>query len=270
MSEQEPGRRRAIEYSIFSKPADLLANRVPADAITVVGVTTGVVGSYLMSLPEDAAKHIRDISGGILDPTKRQVKLAGALALGASYVCDLLDGAVARKSTGETFHGTIFDGIANKIVDTAPVMFFLNRAKNKREIATWLSFLFVAPMTTMIRSRGLSEGVPMSKTGLGARVGRVPVLLAGLIFENKRNLVGQVLAVQAASSAFIRYEKVRRSGNRDALDAVNRDLLEYVATFFVARVLGGKGLPRELLTLGLELAKLGQVKVSEAKITAKI
>lgn len=268
MIEGDIGRKRAIEYELFGKPAELLANRVPADNITALGFTLGVVGSRFLAAPEDAIKEIEQLSGNMLYPTRAQIKIAGGIALATSYVCDLLDGAVARKSrNGETFHGTVFDGMANKLVDTTPALIFMTKAQSIDERVTWLSYIFTAPMASMIRSRGIANSVPVPKTGFGARVDRVPILLASLFKENSRNSAGKVLTFQAVSSAIERYRQIRNSGNSEAIAAVNKDLLEYTALFIIARAMGTKPLRKELLTLGLELAKLGHVKLSEARTT---
>ena len=264
--EGDIGRKRAIEYEVFAKPAELLANRVSADSITAVGAAVGTVGSYFLASPEDAIRSMEQLSGGKLHPTRKQIRIAGALALGASYVCDLLDGAVARKSTnGETFYGTVFDGMVNKLVDTTPALIFAAKANGLNEKAAWLSYIFTSPMASMIRSRGVANNIPVPKTGFGGRASRVPVLLAGLANESLRGLAGKVLTLQSTISAISRYKQIKDSGSNEAIEDVNRDLLEYVALFVLGRVVVGDSMQKEVVTLGLELAKLGHVKLSEAR-----
>lgn len=268
--EGEIGRKRAVEYELFSKPAELLADKVLADSITAVGAAVGIVGSYFLAAPEEAIRSIEQMTGGKLNPTKSQIKTAGAISLGASYVCDLLDGTVARKSeTGETFHGRIFDGIANKAVEMTPAVIFSMKAKGINEKATWLSYLFTSPMATMIRSRGIANDVPISKAGLAARVGRTPPLIVSLLSESKRGLAGKLMTLQSVGSAISRYKQIKDAGDETAIGEVNKDLLEYTALFVLGRVMFKNPLQRELLILGLELAKLGQVKFAEAKAIEK-
>lgn len=260
----EPGRSFSPEYAILSKPAEVLADRIPADAITAVGAVAGITGSFLLGFPEEAIQRAQRISGGRLTPSIKQLKIAGGIALGVSYLCDLLDGAVARKSTGgETKHGKVFDGIVNKAVDTSPAIFELFKAKSLDTKATWLSYVALAPVSTMIRSIGLSHDIPITKTGLGARVGRVPVLISSLLFERKRNLFGKLLVMQLIADSIHRYKQITNSGNNDARDNVNHELVRYFMLVLLGRTIPQR-LPRELAMFGLALAKLAQIKIREA------
>lgn len=260
----EPGRSFAPEYIIFSKPAEVLADRIPADAITAVGAAAGVTGSFLLGSPEEAIQRAQRISGGRLTPSIKQLKIAGGITLGISYLCDLLDGPVARKSAeGETKHGKVFDGIVNKAVDTSPAIFELLKAKSLDTKTTWLSYAVLAPVSTIIRSIGLSHDIPIAKTGLGARIGRIPVLVSSLLFERKRNLFGKLLVTQLIADSIHRYRQIVNSGNNDARDNVSSELVQYFMLVLLGRTISQR-LPRELVTFSLTLAKLMQIKIKEA------
>lgn len=261
----EPGRPFAREYELFARPAEKIANKIPADLITVFGAATGVAGSYFLGFPDEAIETLGKISSGRFKLTHNQVKVTGAVLLGVSYVCDLLDGAVARKSTeGETRHGRVIDGIVNKIVDISPALFTLSAAKTFDDKATWLTYEVLAPVSTMIRSEGLHHGIPIAKTGLGARIGRLPFLVSSLVFKEKRNLLGKVMTAQLVIDCIHRYSQIVNSGNQEAIEAVHADLAQYVALFAASRISGLAPLEQELTTVGLELSKLAQVKIKEA------
>lgn len=261
----EPG-RIAYEHIILKPVASELTKRgIPADAITVFGAFAGVLATWLLSSPEDTGKNIEKISGGRFKLTKGQTRTIGGLLLGISYFCDLLDGPVARLSEqGETKHGMVMDGVVNKIVDTSLAVFELAKATTLDTKATWMSYLTLAPVSTMIRSVGIQHNIPIPKTGLGARIGRIPFIVGAMFFEEKRNLLGKILLAQLVGDSIHRYLQIVRSTNKEARGEVNRDLGEYFVIALLSRTIPQKGFPRELVTLGLELAKLAQVKIQEA------
>lgn len=257
----EPGRHYALEYRVFSGIADRLVNRVPADVITASGALFGIVGSYCLISPENASKKVETFSKGRLRFSRKLTRFFGGAGLGVSYVCDLLDGAVAKKSDqGETKHGKILDGIVNKIVDVSPALFNIVKAKKFDTVATWQLYQTLAPVSTMIRSEGLAYGIPIAKTGIGARVGRLPFLVASMLLEEKSDFFGKVLTCQILADSYYRYQQIVRSGNKEAVRATNRDLVEY----FGATILSGVVLRNPTFSLCVSLVKLAQVKIKEA------
>ncbi len=261
----ELGRSFAIEYPLLSKPAEKLANKISADTITVFGAAAGITGSYFLGFPDKAIQTIDKLSGGRIQLTRKQIRIAGAILLGTSYVCDLLDGAVARKSKeGETRHGKVIDGIVNKMIDISPAIFALSKAHALDDKATWITYEALAPVSTMIRSRGLSHDIPISKTGIAARIGRLPFLVGSLVSENNRNTLGKIMNAQFVLDCIHRYMQIAKSGNQKAIDETHTDLIQYVILFAASRALNLSPLPQELTTVGLELAKLAQVKIKEA------
>lgn len=259
----ESGRHYALEYRVLSGIADRLANRVPADAITALGALFGIVGSYCLISPENASKKVETFSKGRLRFSRKLTRFLGGAGLGISYVCDLLDGAVAKKSDqGETNHGKILDGIVNKIVDISPALFNIAKAEKSdtASAATWQFYQALAPVSTMIRSEGLAHSIPIAKTGIYARVGRLPFLVASMLFEGKSDFFGKVLTCQILADSFYRYQQIVRSGNKEAVRATNRDLVEY----FGATILSGVVLRKPTFSLFVGLVKLAQVKIKEA------
>lgn len=261
----EAGRAFASEYALVEKPAEAIANKIPADAITVFGAFAGITGSYLLGFPHEAIQIIQKVSGGHIKLTCNQTRVTGALLLGISYACDVLDGAVARKSEkGETKYGKVLDAIANKMIDISPAVFILSNAQTTEKRTIWESYRTLAPVSTMIRSRGLQHDIPISKTGFCARIGRLPFLIASLIFQQKRDVLGKVLSMQLVIDCIYRYTQIIKTGNREAIEAVQNDVFEYITLFLGSQVIGGKSLEKELTIVGLELAKLTQVKIKEA------
>lgn len=236
----EPGRHYALEYPLFAKPAEVLAKKgVPADVVTLFGAVAGVTGSYLVMYPGQVREKIVEFSSGRITPSINQVRAAGTIVLGISYTCDLLDGAMAAKSVGgETKHGRVLDGIINKIVDIAPAVFELEKARSGDTKLTWFSYQVLAPVSTIVRSIGLRHDVEIAKTGLNARVGRLPLLIASMMCESKRNLLGKLLIGQILADTIQRYNQIARAGNEDALEEVHRELLKYFTAVLLAKVSG--------------------------------
>lgn len=262
---KELGRPVAVEYHILSRPAEIVANRVNADHITVCGAILGIVGSFLFGFPEDATQAVERLSRGHLKLSRRATRTIGIVALGTSYLFDLLDGAVARKSSrGETKHGVVLDGIVNKMVDTSPAIIAILRAKTLDEWTTWSLYKFLAPVSTIIRSVGLQYDIPIAKTGLGARIGRIPMIVSAMLFENRRSLFGKILVGQLIADSIHRYRQVVNSGNREAQAQVQQDLAEYSGLFLLGTALSPNHILREAVTTGLGFLKLAQVKIGEA------
>lgn len=262
---QEPGRKVAREYIVLSWLAEKLANKIDADVITVSGAVAGVIGSWFLGFPDQSTKAIERVSHGHIRPLRDNLRIVGGVSLAFAYFCDVLDGAVARKSNkGESKHGTVLDGIVNKIVDTSPAIFALSEAKTFDDRATWLTHETLAPVSTLIRAVGIEYGIPIAKTGWGARIGRIPITVAGLIFENRRNFFGKVLIAQFIGDSIYRYRQIVNSGNEQALHKVNQDLAEYALLVLAGRETAQNSNLREVVTFGVEMGKLAEVKIREA------
>lgn len=260
---KEPG-KLPIHKKLVGRIADKLANNVDADVITGLGAALGVAGSYLLTSPEDAINKMRFLTHDKVIPTKLQVRVAGGVALGLSYFCDILDGDVARKSAkGPTKYGTVFDGVVDKTVDTSPALFLLSSAKTLDERLTWLAYMGLAPISSGIRSTGIAHDIPIPKTGLGARIGRIPVMVSALLFKNKRTALGKVLVLQLVADSIHRYKQIVDSGNTEAVDEVNSNLAQHLGLFILGQLSSEKTLPKSMITLGLELAKFTQIKMKE-------
>lgn len=267
--EQDIGRNRAVEFEIFKKTAEVLVDYISPDKITAVGAVTGVVGSYCLASPEAVIGVVEKYSGNRIKPTTSEVKIAGSVALSVSYICDLLDGAVARQSKkGETFHGTVFDGMADKLVDSMPALILASKADSGLQQFLWRSYAFLSPIASMIRSRGISYDIPIAKTGFGGRASRIPVLLTGLFTDELRDLSALILSSQSFMSSVVRYKTVHESGNLEAINEVNQDLIQYMTLYLLGTNLDGET-KRDFVTFGLELLKLGHVKLSEAENNRK-
>lgn len=261
---QEPGRNIAREYVALSWIAEKLANRIDPNVITLLGAAAGVLGTYLLGFPDQAIPKIEQLSKGLLKPPKGMLRVTGACLLAFSYISDVLDGAVARKSIkGESKSGIVLDGIVNKVVDTSTALFALHYAKTADDKATWGTNIALAPVSTMIRSAGLEHGVPISKTGWGARIGRIPITVGALVFQNHRNLFGKILIGQFILDSTLRYNQIRNSGNKEAQERINTDLSQYAHLVLIGSTIPTP-LPAEVATFGLELGKLAQVKIREA------
>lgn len=262
---QEPGRRVAPEYIVLDWLAGKLANKINPDVITVSGAVAGVIGSWLLGFPDHAIRTIEQSSNGHLRPPRGKLRITGAVSLAFAYFCDVLDGAVARKSTkGESKHGIVLDGIVNKVVDTTPAIFALSQAKTFDDKTTWLAHGILAPISTMIRSVGIEHEIPIAKTGWGARIGRIPITVAALLFEDQRNFFGKVLVTQFIGDSIHRYRQIVNSGNEQATQRINEDLAEYACLTLIGRGSLKNPTLREVIALGLGLAKLAQVKIRES------
>jgi phosphatidylglycerophosphate synthase len=247
------------------KPAEIIANRINADYITICGGILGIAGSFLLGSPKDATQIIEKLSRGHMKLSKKTARTVGAVTLATSYFFDLIDGEVARKSSGGgTKHGIILDGIVDKIVDISPAIFASRGAKTFDERLTWSLYRYLAPVSTMIRSVGLQHDIPIAKTGWGARVGRIPMLVSAMLFENRRSLFGKILVGQLIADSINRYGQIINSGNKEAQTQVQQDLAEYNRLFWLSTTLSPNCAAKELTTTGLGLLKLTQVKIREA------
>lgn len=262
---QEPGRSNAREYNLFAPLGEICADKIDANVFTLSGAFAGIVGSYCLTYPEEVREKVKEISRGKFNPSKRAVLIAGGALLFTSYIFDMLDGATARKSKkGETEFGLVADGIVNKMVDISVATFSLWKNDDPDSKVTWGIYRDLAISATMIRSVGIEHDVPISKAGFLARAGRVPLNILSMVYEDRRNITGKILDIQAALSAKDRFDQIVNSGDKKATRQVLADLYEQYESHLI-----GVNIPdpkiREMVVTLLQLYKLAEVKMREAE-----
>lgn len=267
---KEPGRPNAKEYRILSPVASFLANKINPDWLTLSGAFFGTVGTYLLSYPKETAQKIEQFTKGSLKLSETAIRAGGAIGVLISYIFDVLDGAVARKSEkGETKHGLVIDGLVNKITDITPSVTSLWKKQDADTLLTQGLFRTLAIGSTMVRSAGIEHDVPIAKTGLFARIGRLPLQWGGLLLEGQRNLIGKALVAQVGFDLRHRYKQIASSGKKEAIRQTRTDLLELFGSRLIAYAISDDPKTRELIAGGLELLKLIEVKTREADAVDK-
>lgn len=169
--------RRALSHYITDPAASFLAKiQVSPDGLTWAGFVIMAVAAWLVS-------QENLIWGGVL------ILLAG--------LCDMLDGALARKTGKVSRFGAILDSTLDRagegVLSLGIMFLFLNRSSEGGVMLAGASLL-AAQLVSYIRARAETQGVS-GVVGIFTRVERVIVLAVGLLVNQLEIALGVILVL---------------------------------------------------------------------------
>jgi CDP-diacylglycerol--glycerol-3-phosphate 3-phosphatidyltransferase len=153
--------REAISRGMAPLGARLARAGVTPDVITVIG-TVGVVASAVIFFP-------------------RGWFFAGTLLIWAFVMLDIVDGAVARASTGGTPFGGVLDSSCDRIADAAvfsAVAWYYALHGQRWMLLAALLCLSLGALTSYIRARAEAAGMHAT-VGIAERAERLIIVLVG-------------------------------------------------------------------------------------------
>jgi CDP-diacylglycerol--glycerol-3-phosphate 3-phosphatidyltransferase len=153
--------REAISRGMAPLGARLARAGVTPDVITVIG-TVGAVASAVIFFP-------------------RGWFFAGTLLIWAFVMLDIVDGAVARASTGGTVFGAVLDSSCDRIADAAvfsTVAWYYALHGQRWMLLAALLCLSLGALTSYIRARAEAAGLHAT-VGIAERAERLIIVLVG-------------------------------------------------------------------------------------------
>jgi len=186
--------RAEIERGVRPIGAALRSTGVTADHLTAAGLALSVVTAFL-------------IGSGRLG--------LGVVALIASSLPDLLDGAVAKASGRASARGAFFDSVSDRVSDSfvlgGVAWYYSQRHPHIAVLA--LAVLALSSLISYERAKADSLGFD-ARGGLMERAERVVLLAVGLAF-GVLTVALEIMAVLTAITAVQRFVKVWRQASRN-------------------------------------------------------
>ncbi|MGH2704746.1 MAG: CDP-alcohol phosphatidyltransferase family protein [Actinomycetota bacterium] len=185
--------RGQVDRVVLPLGRTLAKTGITANALTLAGVPIVAAGAALV-----AAGKLR----------------AGGLVLVAGSVTDLLDGSIAKTTSGPTRFGGFLDSTTDRVTDglvfSAVAWHLASDDGAGIGLALALSCLVLSFLTPYIRARAEASGYDC-KVGIAERAERVVIVAVGLVFGLLVPALG-LLVVLSAITVVQRFVHVWRQG----------------------------------------------------------
>lgn len=162
-------KQREILHKFIDRPVDfLIKHNVSPNLLSYIGFTCSLIGAFLIAI------------GFVYLPVWLSVFVPFSIFW--SGVFDVLDGEVARRTTGESQSGAFLDSNLDRLSDIALILGMIYG--NLIHFLFGFFIIFLIIMVSYTRSRAENEGVDMKGVGFMERAERLIYLMFILSIES--------------------------------------------------------------------------------------